>query len=57
MKLKYVFPVIGLVLGILFLNERLDWRLGVGSALVVGAIVVVNWRSRPRPLPQPAGAD
>jgi len=38
----YVFPVVGLLLGIIFLNEVADWHLIVGSALVVGGIVVVN---------------
>ena len=38
----YIFPVIGLFLGILFLRETADWRLLVGSALVVGGIGVVN---------------
>jgi drug/metabolite transporter (DMT)-like permease len=42
----YIFPVIGLALGILFLNEPADWRLGVGSLLVVSGIVIVNLRSR-----------
>lgn len=41
----YVFPVIGLLLGIIFLNESADWRLIVGSALVVAGIVVVNMRA------------
>jgi len=40
----YVFPVIGLVLGILLLNEPADWRLFAGSALVVVGILVVNGR-------------
>ncbi|MCC6189423.1 MAG: EamA family transporter [Anaerolineales bacterium] len=48
----YVFPVIGLVLGILFLREPADWRLLVGSLLIVGGIGVVNLK-RPRPRPQP----
>lgn len=38
----YVFPVIGLLLGIIFLHEVADWRLIAGSALVVGGIVVLN---------------
>lgn len=38
----YVFPVIGLILGIVFLHEHPDWRLLVGSLLVVGGIVIVN---------------
>ncbi len=39
----YVFPVIGLILGLLFLNEQADWRLIAGTLLVVGGIVVVNF--------------
>lgn len=42
----YVFPVIGLLLGILFLHEKLDWRLAVGSLLVMAGIGVVNWKPR-----------
>ncbi len=50
-SVMYVFPVIGLLLGIIFLGETADWRLLVGSALVVGGIAVVNLRTRPK---QPA---
>lgn len=42
----YIFPVIGLILGILFLSEVADWRLIVGSLLVIAGIVVVNLRLR-----------
>jgi drug/metabolite transporter (DMT)-like permease len=42
----YVFPVVGVVLGVLFLGERLDAYLGVGAALVVGGIAAVNWKPR-----------
>jgi drug/metabolite transporter (DMT)-like permease len=38
----YVFPIIGLVLGIVFLNERPDWRLLVGTVLIVAGILVLN---------------
>ncbi len=47
----YVFPVVGLLLGIIFLGERADWRLMVGSLLVVAGIVVVNLKVRFRPAP------
>jgi drug/metabolite transporter (DMT)-like permease len=54
----YVFPVVGLVLGILFLHESADWRLLVGSALIVGGIGIVNLRTgQPRLVPQAAAAD
>jgi len=39
----YVFPVIGLILGILFLKEQPNWNLMVGSMLIVGGILVVNF--------------
>lgn len=40
----YVFPLVGVVLGVVFLNELLDWNLLVGGGLVVGSIAVVNSR-------------
>lgn len=43
--ITYVFPVIGLALGILLLGETADWRLFVGAALVVSGILVVNSRA------------
>lgn len=57
----YVFPVIGLLLGIVLLGEPADWRLFLGSGLVVAAIGVVNGRSlwqaiRPA-APAPSGAQ
>ncbi len=38
----YVFPVVGLILGLLFLGERLDWALALGSLLIVAGIIVVG---------------
>ena len=42
----YVFPVVGVVLGIIFLSEPLTWNMIGGSILVVGGIVVVNRKPR-----------
>ncbi len=53
----YVFPVIGLFLGILFLNEAADWRLAIGSLLVVGGIGVVNLKLKPKPVLTSAAAE
>ncbi len=50
----YVFPVIGLILGIVFRGEAVDWRLVVGSLLVVIGIVAVNLKLRRRPSPETA---
>lgn len=41
----WVFPIIGLLLGIVFLDEIADWRLFVGSVLIVGGIAGVNLRA------------
>jgi drug/metabolite transporter (DMT)-like permease len=40
----YVFPLVGVILGVVFLDELLDWHLLVGSFLVVGSILIVNTR-------------
>jgi len=42
----YVFPVVGVTLGVLFLNELADWHLLAGAALVVASLAVVNWKPR-----------
>ena len=46
----YVFPVIGLILGIIFRQEAVDRELIFGSLLIVGGIVVVNFIRRPQPI-------
>jgi drug/metabolite transporter (DMT)-like permease len=38
----YVFPVVGLVLGIVFLQEQLTPSLLIGAVMVVAGILVVN---------------
>jgi drug/metabolite transporter (DMT)-like permease len=47
----YVFPVVGVFLGIIFLNEIPDWSMVIGSALVVAGILVVNLKLRSKPKP------
>jgi len=38
----YVIPVVGLVLGAIFLAEQLDVRLLIGAAMILGSIGIVN---------------
>lgn len=38
----YIFPLVGVALGVLILGEKLDLQLALGSILIVGSIVVVN---------------
>jgi drug/metabolite transporter (DMT)-like permease len=40
--ITYVIPVVGLVLGALFLGEQIDGRLLLGAAMIVGSIAIVN---------------
>jgi drug/metabolite transporter (DMT)-like permease len=46
----YLLPVFGIVLGALVLNEPIDARLLLGTALVIGGIALVNARFGSRPL-------
>jgi len=50
----YMFPVVGVGLGVLFLNELTDWHLLAGAALVISSIAVVNWRPKVALAPAPA---
>ena len=45
----YAMPPIGVTLGALFLDETVDWKIVVGAALILGAIVVVHWHRRRTP--------
>jgi drug/metabolite transporter (DMT)-like permease len=38
-------------LGAIFLDETVDWKIMAGAALILGAIIVVNWRKRRQPVP------
>ena len=53
----YIFPVIGLILGIIFLREPADWRLLAGTLLIVGGIGVVNFKPRAKPQVTQAGHE
>lgn len=38
----YVFPIVGVALGVLTRSEVIDWRLVAGTALIASGIAVVN---------------
>jgi drug/metabolite transporter (DMT)-like permease len=42
----YIFPLGGVVLGVIFLNEHLSWQLTVGALLIISSILVVNWQPK-----------
>jgi len=38
----YTFPIVGITLGVIFLQEKLDSTLVLGAILVVGSLLIVN---------------
>jgi drug/metabolite transporter (DMT)-like permease len=38
----YLFPLGGVILGVVFLNEQLSWQLLAGAALIVVSLIVAN---------------
>ncbi|MEO5986602.1 MAG: DMT family transporter [Candidatus Limnocylindria bacterium] len=53
----YIFPVVGVGLGVVVLSERLDLRLVLGTLLVLAGIAVVTLRYDPRVSRIPDGAN
>ena len=39
----YLFPVGGVILGVVFLQEQLTWQLITGTLLVLISLVIANW--------------
>jgi drug/metabolite transporter (DMT)-like permease len=42
----YLFPVVGVILGTVFLDEQLTWQLILGTLLVLISLVIANWQSQ-----------
>jgi drug/metabolite transporter (DMT)-like permease len=42
----YLFPIGGVLLGVVFLNEKLSWQLLAGTILVIASLAVVNWKQK-----------
>jgi drug/metabolite transporter (DMT)-like permease len=42
----YLFPLGGLILGVVFLHELLTWQLIAGAVLIVASLAVANWQPR-----------
>ncbi|MBI3161045.1 MAG: DMT family transporter [Chloroflexi bacterium] len=42
----YLFPIGGVLLGVIFLNERLSWQLVTGTILIIASLVVVNYKKK-----------
>jgi drug/metabolite transporter (DMT)-like permease len=44
----YLSPIGGVIFGVIFLSEHLSWQLLTGTFLIVGSLVVVNWKPAER---------
>ena len=42
----YIFPLGGVILGVLFLHEQLSWQLLAGAVLIIASLAVANWQSK-----------
>ena len=46
----YLFPVGGVILGVIFLDEHLSWQLLAGTVLIIASLAVVNWQPAKKPV-------
>jgi drug/metabolite transporter (DMT)-like permease len=42
--ITYMFPLGGVILGVIFLHEKITWQLITGGVLIVASLVVANWQ-------------
>jgi len=42
----YLFPLGGIILGVIFLHEQLTWHIIAGAALIITSLVVANWEPK-----------
>ena len=42
-SVTYIFPLGGVILGVIFLHEHLSWQLIAGSLLIISGVLVTNW--------------
>ena len=42
----YIFPLGGVLLGVIFLHEQFSWQLAMGAVLIISSIAVVNWKKK-----------
>ncbi len=42
----YLFPLGGVILGVIFLHEQLTWQLVTGAAFIVASLITANWEPK-----------
>ncbi len=43
---SYIFPLGGVILGVIFLHEELTWQVLTGAILIILSLVVANWQPK-----------
>jgi drug/metabolite transporter (DMT)-like permease len=41
----YLFPLGGVILGVIFLHEEFTWQLAIGAVLIIASLAITNWQS------------
>lgn len=55
LMISYLYPLVGVILGIIFLGEEPTWQLLSGGALIIGGVILANSRlKRPSPVQEQA---
>ncbi len=42
----YLFPLGGVTLGVIFLDEKLTWQIVTGAVLIILSLVIANWKTK-----------
>lgn len=54
MMISYVYPLVGVILGVAFLGEEPTWQFLSGGALIIGGVILANSRlKRTTPIQEP----
>lgn len=46
----YLFPLGGVILGVVFLREQLTWQVIAGAAIIISSLVIANWEPKKQKL-------
>lgn len=44
MMTSYIFPVVGAILGLIFLREPFHWTMLLGTVVIISGVIIVNWQ-------------
>ena len=44
MMTAYIFPVVGAILGLIFLREPFHWTMLLGTVVIISGVIIVNWQ-------------